>query len=65
MFSNANKRTGLMVLLQMLDLNDINFVYTQDEMYDTIVSIASGTCTYEELLEFVKARLIDYNPLLV
>lgn len=54
-----------MVLLQMLDLNDINFVYTQDEMYDTIVSIASGTCTYEELLEFVKARLIDYNPLWV
>ena len=30
-----------------------------------IVSIASGTCTYEELLEFVKARLIDYNPLWV
>lgn len=50
-----------MVLLQVLDLNDINFVYTQDEMYDTIVSIASGTCTYEELLEFVKARLIDYG----
>ena len=62
-FSNANKRTGLMVLLQMLDLNDIDFVYTQDEMYDIIVSIASGTCTYEKLLEFVKMRLIDYNPL--
>lgn len=51
-----------MVLLQMLDLNNIKFEYTQDEMYEAVVAIASGTCDYEQLLEFVKARLVDYNP---
>mgnify|MGYP003298679327 CR=1 FL=1 len=51
-----------MVLLQMLDLNDIKFEYTQDEMYEMVVGIASRTCDYEHLLEFVKARIVDYNP---
>ena len=60
-FANANKRTGLMVLLQMLDLNNITFTYTQDEMYDMVVGIASRTCDYEQLLEFVRARIIDHN----
>lgn len=61
-FANANKRTGLMVLLQMLDLNNIEFKYTQDEMYEMVVGIASRTCDYEHLLEFVKSRLVNYNP---
>ena len=61
-FANANKRTGLMVLLQMLDLNNIEFKFTQDEMYEMVVGIASRTCDYEHLLEFVKARLVNYNP---
>lgn len=61
-FANANKRTGLMVLLQMLDLNNLDFRYTQDEMFNIVVAIASHECDYEGLLEFVKERLVNYTP---
>ena len=56
-FSNANKRTGLMVLLQMLDLNDIEFVYSEDELFEAINGVGSGTISYEDLLNFVKIRI--------
>lgn len=56
-FCNANKRTGLMVLLQMLDLNGYTFSYTEEEMYDIVVRVASNSCSYEELVSFVNKRI--------
>jgi death-on-curing protein len=62
-FSNANKRTGLMCLLLTLELNGIDFTYTEEEMFNIIVRIATKECSYEELLQFVKERTLVFgNP---
>lgn len=60
-FSNANKRTGLMCLLLTLELNGVDFVYTEEEMFDIIVRIATNKCSYEDLLQFVKERTNDFG----
>lgn len=60
-FSNANKRTGLMCLLLTLELNGIDFSYTEEEMFDIIVRIATKECSYEELVQFVQERTLGFD----
>lgn len=62
-FANANKRTGLMVLLQLLDLNDFEFKYTQDEMFDMLVGVASHEIDFEAFLSFVKERILNFESI--
>jgi len=56
-FRNANKRTGMMAMLQILDMNNISLRYTNDEMFDIINNVGSGKSGYEELLGFVRDRM--------
>lgn len=57
-FCNANKRTGMLSMIQLLDLNEMPLKYTNDEMFEVITRVGSGECTYEELHKFVSDRII-------
>lgn len=50
---NGNKRIGTHAMLVLLALNGIELKYTQKELYETILQVADGSFTYEELLKWV------------
>ena len=41
-FIDGNKRTGIQILIITLDINDINISYSQNELVDLAINIASG-----------------------
>lgn len=41
-FIDGNKRTGIQILTITLDINDINISYSQNELVDLAINIASG-----------------------
>lgn len=50
---DGNKRIGAHVMLVFLALNGIEIAYTQKELYETILNVASGKLEYEDLLEWI------------
>ena len=50
---DGNKRIGTHVMLVFLMMNGYDLKYTQKELSDTILEVASGEKTYEALLEWV------------
>jgi len=55
-FNNANKRTGLMVMLETLEMNSKNSHFNQSELYELITGIGEHKSGYEQLLEFVRTN---------
>lgn len=49
-FIDGNKRTGTHIMLLFLYFNNIELQYTQKELSEFILQIASGTKNYENLL---------------
>ena len=52
-FIDGNKRIGVHVMLTMLAMNGIELEYTQKELYEIILRVASGEVSYDELLSWV------------
>ena len=50
---DGNKRIGTHVMFVFLALNGIELSYTQKELYETILNVASGNMEYEDLLQWV------------
>ena len=50
---DGNKRLGAHAMLVFLAINGIELLYTQKELYETILSIADGKLDYEGLLSWV------------
>lgn len=61
-FNNANKRTGLMVMLETLEMNGKNACFEQEKLYEQITGIGEHKSGYEELLEFVRQNQNDIDP---
>ena len=53
-FVDGNKRTAVNAMLSMLKLNNIDMLYSQKELVETMLSLASGNIGYEEMLKWVK-----------
>ena len=53
-FLDGNKRIGAHAMLVFLALNDIELEYTQQELSDTIIRVAAGEYTYEDLLNWIQ-----------
>lgn len=47
------KRIGAHAMLIFLELNGIEVVYTQKELYETILAVADGSLEYEGLLQWI------------
>ena len=55
-FVDGNKRIGTHAMLVFLALNGIEMDYTQEELSDTFLNLASGKIGFEELLQWVLAH---------
>ena len=52
-FVDGNKRIGTHVMLTVLAMNGIELEYTQKELYETILKVAAGKSSFDELLNWV------------
>ena len=50
---DGNKRVGTHVMLVFLALNGIELSYTQKELYEIILQVASGESEYGDLLDWI------------
>lgn len=50
---DGNKRLGAHVMLVFLALNGFELIYTQQELSDTILAVASGEMNAENLLQWI------------
>ena len=52
-FVDGNKRVGAHVMLVFLAINGVELQYTQQELVDIILQVASGESRYEDLLAWL------------
>ncbi|MBQ8429068.1 MAG: type II toxin-antitoxin system death-on-curing family toxin [Clostridia bacterium] len=52
-FVDGNKRIGTHAMLVFLILNGIEVEYTQDELTAIALSVADGTCLFEDLVRWI------------
>lgn len=58
-FLDGNKRIGAHAMLVFLALNEIETDYSQDDLINIIMGVASGQNDYADLLEWVRAHTIE------
>jgi death-on-curing protein len=56
-FIDGNKRIGAHAMLVFLALNDVEPAYTQEELSDIVLGIASGLKDYLDLLDWLKDHI--------
>lgn len=52
-FVDGNKRIGAHIMLVFLMLNHVELEYTQKELSDTILKVADGTYSFDDLLKWI------------
>ncbi len=52
-FIDGNKRIGTHTMLVFLALNGIELDYTQEELYKTILNLASGKIEFDDLTKWI------------
>lgn len=52
-FVDGNKRIGVHPMLVFLEINGISLEYTQEELYTTVLDVASGKADVEELTTWI------------
>lgn len=52
-FIDGNKRIGVHAMLVFLALNKIELSYTQKELSDIIIQVASGKSEFDDLLQWI------------
>ncbi len=52
-FLDGNKRVGLLTMLTFFKVNNINLSYTDSELIDLALGVASGKYCYEDMLNWV------------
>ena len=57
-FADGNKRIAAASMLLFLRLNGIKLSFTQEEFADFFFSLASGNVTQEELLGWIKGKMM-------
>ena len=53
-FLDGNKRIGVLVMLSFLDINGIHLTYTDDELVDLGLGVASGKYFAQDVLNWIK-----------
>ena len=52
-FTDGNKRIGVHVMLVFLMVNGIELSYTQEELSDMVLKVASGEFSFENMLKWI------------
>ena len=58
-FVDGNKRIGVHVMLSFLEFNGIHLKFSDEELVDLGLSVASGNKNYEELLDWVRSHALN------
>ncbi len=58
-FVDGNKRIGAHTMLVCFALNGIELDYSQDELAEIFLSLADGSCSYDNLLQWVTEHLMQ------
>jgi death-on-curing protein len=56
-FVDGNKRIGILIMLVFFEMNGILIDFTDDEVVDMALGVASGKYSYNDLLSIVNAKL--------
>lgn len=56
-FIDGNKRMGIYVLLILLQYNNINLTYTEDDLVDLGMGIAEGRLNRKDIIEWLIKRV--------
>ena len=56
-FIDGNKRTGVHIMLLLLCINGINLDYTQEELIEIILQVASGESSFEDLRNWIEKHI--------
>lgn len=56
-FADGNKRTGAAVLAVFLRANEVRFKPRLIDMQDTIIALADGSLSYDELVSWIEAQM--------
>ena len=57
-FVDGNKQIGMYVMLTFMEVNGIRMDCTNEEVYETGMSVADGSMGYEELLEWIRNHAV-------
>lgn len=57
-FIDGNKRIGTLAMISFFEMNGINIEFSDEELTELALNIASGKYNYEDTLEFIKEREI-------
>lgn len=57
-FVDGNKRTGALIMIIFLKLNDIHLNYSKNELVEIFVDIASHRTHYKDLLNWINSHLV-------
>ena len=52
-FADGNKRIGTHAILVLLEINNVSIEYEDDELIETILGVAAGDVTAEELIAWI------------
>lgn len=55
-FVDGNKRTGMLAMFVMLEINNIKLECKDDEIINIGNGIASGKISYEEIIDFIQQK---------
>ena len=58
-FVDGNKRIGVHVMLSFLEFNGIHLKFSDEELVDLGLSVASGNKNYEEVLDWVRSHALN------
>lgn len=58
-FVDGNKRTAAAAALTVLDLNGVEIVATEDDLYDLVIGVAEGRVTKEALAAFLGRHAVS------
>ena len=58
-FVDGNKRIGVHVMLSFLEFNGIHLKFSDEELVDLGLSVASGNKNYEEILDWVRSHALN------
>jgi death-on-curing protein len=56
-FVDGNKRIGVLVMLYLLKINGYQVAYTQDQLIELRLGLASGTIKRQDTLSWIEAHL--------
>lgn len=56
-FIDGNKRIGILIMLVYLELNGFSIDFTDDEVIDMALGVASGKYNYNDLYSIVSSKL--------